>query len=148
MTIPNGPSRDDIIAAARGWLGTPYVHQASAKGAGTDCLGLVRGLWRELYGEEPEAPPPYTPDWIERHGDERLMAAASRWMDARRDGALMPGDVVLFRVVPGGLAKHMGVLTGDDRFIHAYAGRAVCESWLSRWWKARIAGLYAFPGVE
>jgi len=148
MSIANGPSRENIITAARGWLGTPYVHQASAKGAGSDCLGLVRGLWRELYGEEPEATPPYTPDWIERHGDERLMAAASRWMVARDDGALIPGDVVLFRVAPGGPAKHMGVLTGDDRFIHAYAGRAVCESWLSRWWKARIAGLYSFPGVE
>ncbi|NHK29590.1 peptidase P60 [Parvularcula flava] len=148
MSIPNGPSREEIVVAARDWLRTPYIHQASSKGAGTDCLGLVRGLWRELYGEEPEAPPPYTPDWIERHGDERLLAAASRWMVLRNDGALVPGDVVLFRVVPGGPAKHMGVLMGDDRFIHAYAGRAVCESWLSRWWKARIAGLYAFPGVE
>ncbi|GGD09099.1 NlpC/P60 family protein [Aquisalinus flavus] len=148
MNLPNGPSRDQIVAAARTWLGTPYVHQASAKGAGTDCLGLVRGLWRELYGAEPEVPPPYTPDWIERHGDERLIGAANRWMVARTDGALLPGDVVLFRIMPGGPAKHMGVLTGDDRFIHAYAGRSVCESWLSRWWKARIAGLYVFPGVQ
>ena len=54
-----------IVAAARGWIGTPYVHQASVKGAGTDCLGLVRGIWRELYGPEPEALPAYTPDWGE-----------------------------------------------------------------------------------
>lgn len=32
----------DIVAAARGWIGTPYLHQASLKGVGTDCLGLVR----------------------------------------------------------------------------------------------------------
>lgn len=36
-------SRLQIIDAARDWIGTPYVHQASAKGAGCDCLGLLRG---------------------------------------------------------------------------------------------------------
>ncbi|HMM10451.1 MAG TPA: peptidase, partial [Paracoccus solventivorans] len=51
------------VEIARGWIGTPYVHQGSVKGAGADCLGLIRGVWRELYGTEPEAPPPYTPDW-------------------------------------------------------------------------------------
>ncbi|NCO16648.1 MAG: peptidase, partial [Alphaproteobacteria bacterium] len=44
-----------IVAEARRWIGTPYVHQSSARGAGTDCLGLLRGVWRALYGVEPEA---------------------------------------------------------------------------------------------
>jgi hypothetical protein len=38
--------RSDIIAEARSWIGTPYAHQASVKGIGCDCLGLVRGVWR------------------------------------------------------------------------------------------------------
>ncbi len=42
-----------IVRRARGWLGTPYHHQASVKGVGCDCLGLIRGLWRELCGPEP-----------------------------------------------------------------------------------------------
>ena len=50
--------RDEIVEAARAWLGTPYHHQASLRGVGCDCLGLVRGVWRELYGPEPEAAPP------------------------------------------------------------------------------------------
>lgn len=148
MSDRDSSTRDDILAATRDWLGTPYVHQASAKGAGTDCLGLVRGVWRDLYGEEPEAPPPYTPDWIDRHGDERLVAAAERWLTRRVDGALVAGDVALFRIMPDGPAKHLGILSGPDCFIHAYAGRAVTESWLSRWWVARIVGLYVFPGVS
>ncbi|KAB2949447.1 MAG: hypothetical protein F9K19_23780, partial [Rhizobiaceae bacterium] len=45
-----------VLEAAIGWIGTPYRHQASRKGVGCDCLGLVRGIWRELYGSEPEAP--------------------------------------------------------------------------------------------
>ena len=52
-----------VVDAARLWLGTPYVHQASVRGSGSDCLGLIRGVWRDLYGAEPEAPPAYTADW-------------------------------------------------------------------------------------
>ena len=40
-----------VVEAARGWLGTPYRHQVSLKGEGADCLGLVRGVWREVAGE-------------------------------------------------------------------------------------------------
>ena len=39
-------SRRAILTEARDWIGTPYQHQASLKGAGCDCLGLVRGVWR------------------------------------------------------------------------------------------------------
>ena len=44
--------RGAIVEAARHWLGTPYHHQASLRGVGCDCLGLVRGVWRDLLGEE------------------------------------------------------------------------------------------------
>ena len=37
--------RETIVRCARGWLGTPYHHQASMKSVGCDCLGLIRGLW-------------------------------------------------------------------------------------------------------
>ncbi|MBI1365773.1 MAG: peptidase P60 [Alphaproteobacteria bacterium] len=138
-----------IVETARSWLGTPYRHQASAKGQGTDCLGLIRGVWRELYGEEPEAPPPYGPDWNERAQPrgEPLLEAARRHMRPR-SGAPRPGDVLIFRIVRSGPAKHCGVLTGEAAFIHAYAGRAVVESWLCRWWTDRLAGVFIFPGAE
>ena len=53
------------VAEARRWIGTPYLHQASVRGAGCDCLGLLRGVWRAVYGSEPEAVPAYTADWSE-----------------------------------------------------------------------------------
>lgn len=141
-------SRLQIIDAARSWIGTPYVHQASAKGAGCDCLGLIRGVWRELYGGEPEAPPAYTPDWNERRKDEPLLAAARRNMRERAGKTFEPGDVLIFRVAADGPAKHCGVASSEDKFIHAYAGRAVVETWASRWWRARLAGVFIFPGTE
>ena len=69
--------RSDVVAIARAWIGTPYRHQASLKGVGCDCLGLLRGLWRERNGEEPEAAPPYSPDWAEASGSETLRDAPS-----------------------------------------------------------------------
>lgn len=148
-------TRPLIADAARAWIGTPYVHQAAAKGQGTDCLGLVRGLYAELCGSEPEAPPPYTPDWNEtRASEEPLLSAARRHLRqpplscGRERGAARPGQVLIFRIMTDGPAKHCGVAVGPDRFVHAYAGRAVVESWLSRWWIERLAGVFEFPGVE
>ncbi len=137
-----------VVAAARGWLGTPYVHQASMRGAGADCLGLVRGLWRELSGAEPEVPPPYTMDWGETGGREVLRAAAERWL--RPVAVQRPGDVLLFRMRDDGIAKHLGVLSGvgPDRFIHAFSGHGVVESPLSAPWARRIVGAFRFPFEE
>ena len=67
-----------IVAEAVSWVGTPYRHQAALKGIGCDCLGLVRGIWRAVYGSEPEATPAYTPDWAEARGAETLATAAER----------------------------------------------------------------------
>ncbi|MDA3887796.1 MAG: peptidase, partial [Allgaiera sp.] len=42
-----------VVAIARFWLGTPYHDQASLRDVGCDCLGLARGVWREVVGPEP-----------------------------------------------------------------------------------------------
>ena len=73
--------RSEALAEARTWLATPYRHQASVKGWGCDCLGLVRGVWRQLYGAEPESVPPYRPDWAEVGAAETLRGAG--WSSSR-----------------------------------------------------------------
>lgn len=140
--------RAEIVAAARGWIGTPYRHQASRKGAGCDCLGLVRGVWRELIGPEPEATPPYTPDWAEALGEETLLAAARRHLIEIPHGAVRAGDVLIFRMGMGVPAKHCAIVGSEGRIIHAYWGRAVVETRLTEWWARRVAAAFAFPGLE
>lgn len=137
-----------IVAAARGWLGTPYRHQASCRGAGADCLGLVLGVWREVRGDLPETVPAYTPDWSEAGGREDLLAAAGRWLQPVATGAARPGDVLVFRMRAGAVAKHLGLLTvagAAPRFIHAYSGHAVVETALSEPWARRVAARFRFP---
>lgn len=141
-------SRHAILAEAREWIGTPYQHQASVKGAGCDCLGLIRGVWRALYGGEPEAAPAYTPDWAERMGEETLLAAAQRHLHALPIAQAAPGDVLLFRMDAQSPAKHAAILDEEERLIHAYWGRAVVRSRFAPWWRSRFAAAFAFPGVE
>lgn len=140
-----GARGERAVILARGWIGTPYVHQAAVAGAGSDCLGLIRGVWRDLYGHEPEAVPAYTPDWAEPQGEERLWAAALRHLrPVAADKAICPGEVLLFRMRDGSVAKHLGVAAGAS-FIHAYTGHGVIESPLSGPWRRRIAARFEFP---
>ena len=138
----------EIVAEARAWIGTPYVHQASACQAGADCLGLLRGVWRTVYGSEPEAAPAYSPDWSEAARQERLWRAAERHLNAKTTTLLAVGDVLLFRMRDGGVAKHLGIASVPGltpKFVHAYTGHGVIESPLSAPWRRRIVALFEFP---
>jgi NlpC/P60 family putative phage cell wall peptidase len=137
-----------VVAEARAWIGTPYLHQASIKGAGADCLGLLRGIWRAVHGAEPETVPPYTDDWAEPDRREVLLAAARRWLIEKLVTEESSGDVLLFRMRSGSIAKHLGVQSNigpEARFIHAYTGHGVVESALSQPWRRRIAARFNFP---
>lgn len=123
------------------WIGTPYRHQASVKGQGADCLGLVRGVYRAVVGAERECPGPY-PRRLPR-GGEPLLAAAGRNLE-RIEGP-EAGDVLLFRMRPGLPVSHCGLLLGGNRFLHAYEGQAVVSTAFSAFWKDRVAGAFAFP---
>jgi NlpC/P60 family putative phage cell wall peptidase len=139
---------DAIAAAARHWLGTPYRHQGRCKGAGADCLGLVLGVWEEVVGMLPEIPPPYSADWGESRPNEILWQAAARHLTPVADGAARPGDILLFRMRPRAIAKHLGIQSGcgaEERFIHAYSGQGVVETGLSGVWAQCLAARFRIP---
>ncbi len=139
--------RAEIVRLARGWLGTPYHHQASVRGVGADCLGLLRGVWRDVYGRDAELPPAYTRDSAEAHGREELMAGASRHLQQVPAAEMRPGDVLIFRLRGTVSAKHVGLLATETKFIHAVEGAPACEVTLQGWWRRRIAAVFAFPVV-
>jgi len=146
---PRAQPAERVIASARGWLGTPYQHQASLKGVGCDCLGLIRGVWRELIGEEPEVPPPYSADWAESalpDAPDAFAEAGRRWLSEIRVCDAAPGAVVLFRWRPGAPAKHAGILSAEEHFIHAYERAGVIESPLVPAWRYRLSHAFLIPG--
>ena len=142
-------SGEEVVARARLWIGTPYQHQASCRGAGTDCLGLLRGLWREMLGAEPEEVPAYTPDWSETARTEELLLGARRHLIAIEVERRAAGDVAVMRMSENAVAKHVGVISrsdaGFETLIHAYSGHGVVESSLTPAWRRRIAAVFRFP---
>jgi NlpC/P60 family putative phage cell wall peptidase len=140
-------SAERIVAAARSWIGTPYLHQVSLKGVGCDCLGLLRGVYRDVIGEEPELPPPYSADWAEASGREAMAEAARRHLAEIAPGEFAAGDVILFRWRDGLPAKHCAIATSADAMVHAHDGAAVAEVAIGPWWRRRIAFAFRFPSV-
>lgn len=137
-------SADDVVAAARLFRGTPYRHQASLAGAGCDCLGLLRGVWRGLYGAEPMAVPAYRADMRDPTNAGALRRAAEALLVAEA-GPMAAGQVLLFRL--GGLAepKHCGILVSPTRFIHAQDRLGVVEADMTEAWARRVSGRFRFP---
>lgn len=151
----------DIVRLAVGWLGTPYHHQASLKGVGCDCLGLVRGVYAEAYGLPAATPPAYSKDLAEATGVETLLEAAGEHLVKIAPLNARPGDVLVFRLRPTAMAKHCGIVSGHSgpasgptagrmagaptRLIHAFEGAKVCEIHLTDWWRRRIAAVFRFP---
>jgi NlpC/P60 family putative phage cell wall peptidase len=134
-----------VLTETKRWLDTPYQHQASECGAGCDCLGLVRGIYRRLYGGEPVASPPYTPDWAEQCGEETLRKAARDWLVEIPNAQARPGDALLFRMSPDAPCKHIAILSAPNIITHAYWGRAVVESFFVPYWQRRWVHSFRFP---
>lgn len=112
-----GPPSDDstsaaIVRAAVALIGTPYRYGGNDP-RGFDCSGLV------FYS-------------FERAGLKVPRTAADQRRAARlvKREALLPGDLVFFRTAKG-RADHVGIYTGDGRFIHApSSGRVVSYAYL------------------
>lgn len=142
---------EEAVAQARLWLGTPYRHQASLHGVGCDCLGLLRGVWRGLYGDEPERPPPYGATWAEsapagadpfREAAVRHLLPVEEPLPAYRPA---PGDVLLFAFRAHLPTRHCAIATGPDAMIHAHDRAEVTEVALTPWWRRHLAGAFRFP---
>jgi NlpC/P60 family putative phage cell wall peptidase len=148
MPLPSETiTRALLVEHARAFIGTPYRHQASLKGVGCDCLGLVRGVWRSLIGPEPEALTPYSPDWAEAGGAESLAEAARRHLIEIDPAEFSAGDVLLFRWRADLPAKHAAIAASQASMIHAHDGAAVAEVALTQFWRRRLAFAFRFPGL-
>lgn len=144
--------RRRVVREARLWIRTPYLHQASVKSQGADCLGLIRGVWRKCIAPEPETVPEYSPDWGEVSTRENMLEAAYKWFVPIEEHEALAGDLILFRWKNATIVKHAGILTsplrGKPSFIHAYEKAGVVETTLGHSWKSRVAACFRFPSQD
>jgi cell wall-associated NlpC family hydrolase len=141
-------NRDQVVAAARSWIGTPFTHQGRLKGAGVDCIGLVIGLGRELGLCAPD----FDITGYARDPDGKSLMALSRvHMKLINREAMQPGDVVVVRF--GDHPQHFGVL-GDYKhgglsIVHAaMKSGAVVEQRLMFSRAMHFVAAFSLPGVE
>jgi len=132
---------DDIIAAARECLETPFRHQGRRIGQGLDCAGVVAHVADRL-GLHYDAPTNY--------GRTPYRGLLEATLDAQtcldRVQVMQAGDVLLMKWKAEPM--HLAVWTGET-VIHAYESVGKCvEHGLDAAWRARIVRAYRFRGVE
>ena len=122
-----------IVAEARSWLGTPFVHGAAIKGVGVDCVQLSRAVYMAVAVAPPDFPDflPYPTGWLLERGDMRYRDAIAThmtpvWVDgAPTTPVAAPGDLALFRI--GRAAAHSAIVTTWPLVIHAWDEDCVVE---------------------
>ncbi len=140
-----GEFNQAVASSARRWIGTPYHHQQSAIGLGVDCLGLVRGVWREVVGPEAEPIPSYGSSW-KTGGEEILLTGLNKHM-AKLPRIPTLGCVLVFRYRQRMPAHHLAIATGQNTMIHAYHRTKVLEVEITPFWRRKLAGCFEFPMV-
>ena len=133
------PTREQVLAEARSWIGVPYLHQGRTR-LGVDCVGLLIVVARALGLTDYDVSGyPRVPS------SDFLRAECERLMRRIQAGARQPGDVLLMRFKRD--PQHLAFVT-DRGFLHAYAGAGrVVETSMPFEWERRIVAAYALPGV-
>jgi cell wall-associated NlpC family hydrolase len=137
---------NNIVASARGWIGTRFHHQGRLKktdthSGGVDCLGLLIGVAAELnlpFTQYDETSYSHYPD------TERLKHLLAKVMREIPVGSIQAGDILLLNVDNN--PQHLAIVSEfacSPAIIHAYApARAVVEHALDAWWQQRIAAAF------
>lgn len=118
-------TREDIVAEARSWIGTPFLWQASVRGKGCDCKGLIAGIARHLGLPEAESIAAKIANYDRAFKPEQLIAGLEASMIRTHDPK--PGDVVAIVIEPNRytLPRHLALLTSETRIVHCYGLGAI-----------------------
>lgn len=136
-------TREQIIAEARTWIGTRWVHQGRLKGVACDCVGV--GICA------PRTVGVFAPDFdikgYAEYPEPQVMVKFLRLhMDPIGVGEATGADILLVR--PRRLPQHLQLLTFDGTVIHAIdRKRGVREHRLDTV-RYPIASAWRYRGLE
>ncbi len=121
--------RGAIVSTANTYIGLPYQWGGCAINGPVDCSGLVMAVY-QLNGLS-----------VPRTSEEQFLSGVP--IDRE---SLQKGDLVFFSTNGDGRVSHVGIYSGDGRFIHAPGtGKTICEESLSRtYYSERFIGACTF----
>jgi NlpC/P60 family putative phage cell wall peptidase len=107
--------RDQIVAEARTWIGTPYHHEARLKGVGVDCATFIYEVLLTVHAMEPKVLDHYSTNWFLHTNDERYMIEVMKIADEIE--APKPGDLAMFKY--GRAYAHAAIVLQWPIIVHA-----------------------------
>ncbi|MEK6746865.1 MAG: NlpC/P60 family protein [Pseudomonadota bacterium] len=143
--------KNEIVACARGFVGTRFHHQGRLKKTdshkgGIDCLGLLIGVANELnlpFTQYDEINYSHYPDVQKLR---QKLAGALQEIPIEN---MRVGDVLLLNI--DGNAQHLAIaseISNELAIIHAYApARSVVEHVLDDWWKKRVEAVFRIINI-
>ena len=120
-----GARASELAIRAMSMIGIRYQYGGTAPETGLDCSGLVRYVYKQVWGKEL----PRTSEEISHIGQHVDTAE------------LQPGDLVFYNTLRRAFS-HVGIYLGDHKFIHAPSagGEVRIESMDVGYWKKRFNG--------
>ncbi len=139
-------SRLDAVLEARKWLHTPFKHQGSVRGAGCDCIGLIKGIGMALglVDYDPNSALAKTfNNYSIMPNPRRMREGLATWLVQIPVDEAMLADI--YFMAWGKEPQHVALIT-DKGIIHSYsrAGKVV-EHGLDDLWRSRIVAAYRYP---
>jgi hypothetical protein len=144
------PSRAEIVAKAREYIGSKFQHQGRLKGHALDCVGLPLGVADELGVVDRGGVRMKRTDnanYSSQPLDGFVHAECQRRLIEKPICDMKDGDLVTLRnpIVPCHTA-FVSSIRGERYMIHANGERCV-EHIMNMKWRRRIAGCFTLPGT-
>ena len=128
-TGDNGYLRNKIVTTAKQYIGVPYQWGGESPDTGFDCSGLTMVVYQ-------------------LNGLDLPRSSRQQWKTGKpvKRSQLNRGDLVFFATSGGRRVSHVGIYTGNGKFLHApRRGRKIQVSSLSNsYYKSRYLGARSY----
>jgi len=117
--------REEIVAEAISWLGTPWHHRENKKGIGVDCIRFLIEVYSNVGIIDWFDPGYYSPQW-HFHSDAEILLNSLKDYTFRVNRAL-PGDIVVFKFAK--VFNHVGIVINYPEIVHVINSNGVVRDY-------------------
>ena len=111
---------ETIKTTARKYIGTPFHQQGRIIGVGIDCIGLIISVANDLNISSKNGNSITSYDThiynVEKPNASLLISTLDKHF-IQKDGKPSDGDIIAF--IRPDMHVHIGIATGEDKFIHS-----------------------------